>query len=288
MGFSASASNVIGDAVTTSASASVAYATPSSARPTRRLDLLSDELRRSGDDDLVAAVELADARGRVVEPDLDELELDRRALLGDRRGRAERVELALRDDLEVVEMDVAVRRPPARGRSDAEPPPRAPRVALPPGPRAERSTRGWTATLNAWTREPFAIARSLRSISSACVASETTTPSPAQTGQRFVRISRGPSVTFWRVISTRPSGEISTTYVFVRSRSSSRAQRLLDRLAVLGIRHVDEVDDDDPADVAQPELADDLLHGLEVVLDDRVLEASLSALAARADEPARC
>ena len=37
----------------------------------------------------------------------------------------------------------------------------------------------------------------------------------------MVRISRGPSVTFWRVISTRPSGEISTTYVFVRSRSSS-------------------------------------------------------------------
>ncbi len=66
-----------------------------------------------------------------------------------------------------------------------------------------------------------------------------------------------------------------------------RAQRLLDRLPVLGIRHVDEVDDDDPADVAQPELADDLLHGLEVVLDDRVLEPTLRALAARADEPAR-
>ena len=33
-------------------------------------------------------------------------------------------------------------------------------------------------------------------------------------------ISRTPSVTFWRVISTRPSGEISTTKVFVRSSSS--------------------------------------------------------------------
>ena len=62
-----------------------------------------------------------------------------------------------------------------------------------------------------WTREPFARARSLRSTSSACVASETTTPSPEHTGQRFVRISRGPSVTFWRVISTSPRGEISTT-----------------------------------------------------------------------------
>ena len=33
-------------------------------------------------------------------------------------------------------------------------------------------------------------------------------------------ISRTPSVTFWRVISTSPSGEISTTNVFVRSSSS--------------------------------------------------------------------
>jgi hypothetical protein len=33
-------------------------------------------------------------------------------------------------------------------------------------------------------------------------------------------ISRTPSVTFWRVISTSPSGEISTTNVLVRSSSS--------------------------------------------------------------------
>ena len=36
------------------------------------------------------------------------------------------------------------------------------------------------------------------------------------------------------------------------------AERILDLLAVLRVRHVDEVDDDDPADVAQPELAHDL------------------------------
>ena len=53
------------------------------------------------------------------------------------------------------------------------------------------------------------------------MASETTIPSPAQVGHLRVITSRGPSVTFCRVISTRPSGEISTTYVFVRSRSSS-------------------------------------------------------------------
>jgi len=34
---------------------------------------------------------------------------------------------------------------------------------------------------------------------------------PSQVGQGTVRISRTPSVTFWRVISTSPSGETSTT-----------------------------------------------------------------------------
>lgn len=46
--------------------------------------------------------------------------------------------------------------------------------------------------------------------------------------------------------------------------------------------HVDEVDDDDAADVSQAQLAHDLLGGLEVVLRDRLLEVS-----ARADELAR-
>jgi hypothetical protein len=63
-----------------------------------------------------------------------------------------------------------------------------------------------------------------------------------------------------------------------------RAQRLLDGRPVLRVGHVDEVDDDDPADVAQPQLADDLLHRLEVVLGDRVLEPAARVLAAAADE----
>ena len=52
-----------------------------------------------------------------------------------------------------------------------------------------------------------------------------------------------------------------------------------DEVAVALEDHVDEVDDDDAADVAQPELADDLLGRLDVVLGDRLLE-----VAARADE----
>jgi len=54
--------------------------------------------------------------------------------------------------------------------------------------------------------------------------------------------------------------------------------------AVLRVRHVDEVDDDDPADVAQAKLAHHLPHRLEVVLRDRVLEPPSGVPAARADE----
>src|SRR5690606_28276183 len=38
--------------------------------------------------------------------------------------------------------------------------------------------------------------------------------------------------------------------------------------------HVDEVDDDDAAEVAQPQLADDLLGRLQVVPGDRLLEVA--------------
>ena len=48
-------------------------------------------------------------------------------------------------------------------------------------------------------------------------------------------------------------------------------------LAVALEHHVDEVDDDDAADVAQPELADDLLGRLEVVLGDGLLEVAAAA-----------
>ena len=81
-----------------------------------------------------------------------------------------------------------------------------------PGPISIDATCALSSTLNAFVRGLCeASARSRRSASTALVVSETTIPSPAQVGQRLVRISRGPSVTFCRVISTRPSGEISTT-----------------------------------------------------------------------------
>ena len=88
-----------------------------------------------------------------------------------------------------------------------------------------------------------------------------------------------PEPTRLRVIWTRPSEVTSATWCLVRSRPEALEQTAHDELAVALEDHVDEVDDDDAADVAQPELAHDLLGRLEVVLGDRLLE-----VAARADE----
>ena len=88
-------------------------------------------------------------------------------------------------------------------------------------------------------------------------------------------------MTFLRVISTSPRREISITRVLVRSRSSALVESPEDLRAVEGVLHVDEVDDDDPADVAQPQLAHDLVGRLEVRLQDRVLEVLASGEAAR-------
>ena len=45
-------------------------------------------------------------------------------------------------------------------------------------------------------------------------------------------------------------------------------------VAVFALVHVDEVDDDDAAEIAQTDLPDDLRDGVEVGLDDGVFEAS--------------
>ena len=64
-------------------------------------------------------------------------------------------------------------------------------------------------------------------------------------------------------------------------------QLLLERghhlLAALPLLHVDEVDDDDAAQVAQADLAHDLLHRLQVGLEDRLLEVLLARVAAGVD-----
>ena len=92
---------------------------------------------------------------------------------------------------------------------------------MPPAPTRPEATFAFSRTRNASAPDDRASRRSRRSASTAIVCSERTTPSPPHVGQVRVRISRTPAVTFWRVISTSPSGEISTRYVFVRSFSSS-------------------------------------------------------------------
>ncbi len=50
-------------------------------------------------------------------------------------------------------------------------------------------------------------------------------------------------------------------------------QRSHDAIAILALIHVDEVDDDDAAKIAQTNLANNLRNRIEIGLDDRVLEA---------------
>src|SRR5439155_13971673 len=69
-----------------------------------RLDLLADELRSLGDHDVVA-VQLRDRSLRVEQVDFNRLQLDARALLH-RAVRRNGLELALRRDEAMVEMDV--------------------------------------------------------------------------------------------------------------------------------------------------------------------------------------
>ena len=70
-------------------------------------------------------------------------------------------------------------------------------------------------------------------------------------------------------------------------RRAVAAQLLLERAhhvaPALALLHVDEVDDDDPAEVAQADLPHDLAHGVEVRLEERLLEVVLPDEAAGVD-----
>jgi hypothetical protein len=76
------------------------------------------------------------------------------------------------------------------------------------------------------------------------------------------------------VICTRPSEVTSATWWPGPVAGPGTRPAAQHQVAVGLEDHVDEVDDDDAADVAQPELADDLLGGLEVVLGDGLLEVA--------------
>src|SRR5687767_2738837 len=66
-----------------------------------------------------------------------------------------------------------------------------------------------------------------------------------------------------------------------RAVAGERLAELLEHgVLVLVAVHVDEVDDDDPAEVAHPKLARDHLRGLEIGLEDRIVEAAPADVAA--------
>ena len=65
---------------------------------------------------------------------------------------------------------------------------------------------------------------------------------------------------------------MSNTWVRVLSRARASRNASDDLVAVVADLHVDEVDDDDAADVAQAQLAGDLVGGLEVVPEHGLLE----------------
>ena len=73
------------------------------------------------------------------------------------------------------------------------------------------------------------------------------------------------------------------TVMRVRSRASALRNSCEHRVPVLVGVHVDEVDDDDAAEVAQAQLPRDHLRGLEVGLEDRVVEVAPADEAAGVD-----
>ena len=120
-----------------------------------------------------------------------------------------------------------------------------------------------------------------RSMRRTIVSAVNTRPVPWQVGHASVMLCRWLCRTRWRVISIRPS---SLTGERLRARAVAaevRAQLLKHLVAVRLRLHVDEVADDDAADVAQAELPRDLARRLDVRLEDRLLRILLARVAAR-------
>src|SRR6266436_5266059 len=96
-----------------------------------------------------------------------------------------------------------------------------------------------------------------------------TMPEPVQYGQGWQRTRSRACLVRLRVMHTRPNS--------LKERAFDLFEGLLQRgqnlLAVAALFHVNEVDDDDAAEVAQTNLTDDFLDGFEVGFDDGVFEA---------------
>ena len=99
-----------------------------------------------------------------------------------------------------------------------------------------------------------------------------TKPVDSQYGHGAPRVRSSDCFTRLRVMATSPKSLNCSTFDGARSCAQRFFQRLHDFLPVPALIHVDEVDDDDAAQVAQPNLPHDLLDRIDVGLDDRVFQ----------------
>ena len=94
-----------------------------------------------------------------------------------------------------------------------------------------------------------------RSTCSAALSSERTMPRPWQCGQVTKECSVTEGRSRWRDISSRPKWEIRPTWMRARSKRSASFSRRSTMRVVARRLHVDEVDHDQPREVAQAQLA---------------------------------
>ncbi len=87
---------------------------------------------------------------------------------------------------------------------------------------------------------------------------------PTQRGQTMWLDSPSDGRRRWRDISSNPKRDSLPIWIRARSILHRVAQPILDLALVLGRLHVDEVDDDEAADVADAQLARDLIRRLEI------------------------
>ena len=110
---------------------------------------------------------------------------------------------------------------------------------------------------------PFSSVSSIaRSSCSATDETERTWPVPPQCGQFSVELSSTEVRMRWRDISSRPKCEMRPTWMRARSFLQRVLQRALDGAVVALLVHVDEVDDDQAGEVAQPQLPRDFVGRL--------------------------
>ena len=108
-------------------------------------------------------------------------------------------------------------------------------------------------------------------------------PVPLQRGQVMWLPSLSAGRRRWRLSSSRPNLLIELNCTRARSWRSASRRRCSTSRRFLRLLHVDEVDDDQAAQVAQPHLARDLVGGFEVGAGGGFLDVAAARGARRVD-----